>query len=251
MSVGMSLDRTLRRVAHAFSKPLIYLLKPIKLYAYRTRFEWLKRLILEFTTFLDWAMVFANIQNETMLLHFRAWKGNFIFGKAVMVVDHAKTAAEIARSNVRGSNFMGLDIVSTQPFVFATNSPVLNQSPPLRALTRKYIDEHMVDERVRAMSLDDVATECEEIIADWEADPDMAKMFVIRSTVTRIFLRVLAQTTISRKDAYDVTFAYSRRFAEASLLGRYLPFLMGVLGGRQSGSAGTPISSFRRTASTR
>jgi hypothetical protein len=112
--------KALRRVAHVFSMPLIHLLKPIKLFAYRTRFEWLKRVILEFTTVLDWAMVFANIQNETMLLHLRAWKGNFIFGKAVMVVDHAKTAAEIARPNVRGSNFMGLNIVASQSFVFAT-----------------------------------------------------------------------------------------------------------------------------------
>ena len=70
------LDGTLRRVAHVFSTPLIHLLKPIKLFAYRTRFEWLKRLILEITTFFDWAMVFANIQNETMLLHHHAWKGN-------------------------------------------------------------------------------------------------------------------------------------------------------------------------------
>lgn len=223
-------DRTARRIAHFLSVPVILFLKPFKLYAYRTRFEWLKRLILECTTFLDWAMIFANIQNETMLLHHRVWKGNFIFGKAVMVVDHGKTAVEIAGRNVRGSNFMGVNIVSSQAFVFATNSPVLNQSPPLRALTRAYIDEHMFDERVLGMSLQDVEAECASILTEWEADPDMAKMLVIRSTVTRIFLQVLAQTTITRKDATDVTFSYSRRFAEASLLGRYFPFLMGVLG---------------------
>ena len=219
-----------RRVAYFFSALLIRLLKPIKLFAYRTRLQWLKRLILEFTTFLDWAMIFANIQNETMLLHQRVWRGNFMFGKAVMVVDHAKSAVEIARRNVRGSNFMGVNIVTSQTFVFATNSPVLNQAPPLRALTRDYIDEHMFDERVQAMSLQDVQVECATIIADWEADPDMAKMLVIRSAVTRIFLQVLAQTTISPDDAFDVTSNYARRFAEASLLGRYFPFLMGVLG---------------------
>ncbi len=226
----ITLDRTARRVAHSLSVPLIMLLKPFKMFAYHTRFQWLKRLILEFTTFLDWAMIFANIQNETMLLHHRVWKGNFIFGKAVMVVDHAKSAVEIAGHNVRGSNFMGVNIVTSQAFVFATNSPVLNQAPPLRALTRKYIDEHMFDNRVLAMSLEDVQAECASIVADWEADPDMAKMLVIRSTVTRIFLQVLAQTTISPDDAADVTFNYSRGFAEASLLGRYCPFLMGVLG---------------------
>ena len=58
----------------------------------------------------------------------------------------------------------------------------------------------------------------------------MDSMLVSRSTVTRIFLQVLAETTIRPDDASDVTFNYSRRFAEASLLGRYFPFLMGVLG---------------------
>ncbi len=37
-------------------------------------------------------------------------------------------------------------------------------------------------------------------------------MFVIRSTVTRIFLRVRPQTTISRQDAHDVSCELSGHF---------------------------------------
>lgn len=206
---------------------------PFKLLAYRTRLRWLRRLILEVTCFLDFAMVFADVQNPVMLLHYRIYKGNFLFGKAVMVVDHQKAQREIAQPTLRGNRFMGVDIVSNDPMAFVTNAGPIAAGQPTRGLIRGYIDREIMTERVRSFDAASLRTECAGILEEWSADPAMATMWPLRGAATRLFIRILAGQTLPKQQADDITFHYARRFAELSLFGRYLPVMLGILGTRE------------------
>jgi hypothetical protein len=212
------------------STVVIVVLRPIKLLAYRSRWRPLKRLLLEVTTFIDWALIFPNVQNGAMLLHYRAYGGNFLFGKAVMVTDHETTKRDIACPAHRGNNFMGVDIVSSDSNVFATNAGILNQNPPIRTSTRAYLDSHVFTPEVMAMDFADVQTASAEILADWSRRDRMATMLVIRSTVTRIFLRILSGVTIPEEESDHCTTQYIRAFTESSLFHGYVPWMLGLLG---------------------
>jgi hypothetical protein len=225
---------TIRRLFYPLSYLIVLLLKPIKLYAYRTRFEFIKRLILAFTIPIDFALIWMNVQNETMVLHWKVYKGNFLFGNGVMVTDHATTAAEIAQPVVRGNNFMGVDIVASQSAVFATNAPILNQCPPIRSSTRNYLDTHIFTPDVLAFDDATVRARLAEILDEWKQHPQMSNMWVLRSACTRVFLKLLSGKTISVADAESATKIYIRRFVEFSLFGRYFPFIIDVLGSHKS-----------------
>lgn len=222
-----------RWVGRALSWPVIWLAKPVKLFAWRTRIRWLRGLLLEITTFLDFVMVFADVQNPTMQLHAAVYGGNFLFGKAVMVVDHAVAEREIAQPTLRGNRFMGIDIVSNDAMVFVTNVGPISTGQPTRSLIRGHIDQQIMTERVRSFTLDSLRAECAEILADWSADPKMTNLWRLRGAATRLFLRILCERTIPKAQADAITFAYTRRFVEFSLFGRYAPFLLGILGTRE------------------
>ena len=222
-----------RRIARFLSVPVIWLMMPVKLVAHRWRRGFLGRVLLEVTCFGDFLLVFANVQNAALELHHRIYGGNFIFGKSVMVVDHEVAAREIARPSLRGNRFMGIDIVSNDPGVFVTNAGPISTGQPTRRLIREYIDHQIMTPRVRSLDLAALRTECAEILREWSADPKMATMWSIRATLTRVFVRVLAQKNISKADADRITFNYVRRFTEFSLFGRYLPTMLGVLGTRE------------------
>src|SRR5687768_2513915 len=115
----------IRTLIGGLSYVAIVALRPIKMLAYRSPWRLPKRLILEATAFVDWCLIWLNLQNGVMLLHWRAYGGNFLFGKAVMVTDHHATKRAIACPAHRGNNFMGVDIVSSDPNVFATNTGIL------------------------------------------------------------------------------------------------------------------------------
>ncbi len=74
----------MRKLIHALFYVVFAIMKPFKIYAYRTRFGIIRSIILEITTFIDWLSIFFNIQNNSMMLNWKVFKGNFIFGKAVM-----------------------------------------------------------------------------------------------------------------------------------------------------------------------
>src|SRR2546423_1540036 len=137
-----------RRCLRALSYPIVLLLRPLKLLAYRTSFRPLRHLIVALTTPIDFVLIWLNVQNETMLLHWRAYGGNFVFGRGVMKTDYDSTAAEIARPVFRGNNFMGVNIVASDASAFATNAGILNQSPPVRDSTRRYLDENVFTAQV-------------------------------------------------------------------------------------------------------
>ena len=235
---GASFNRSirmnfLRRCAHALSLSVIWVLKPLKIRAWRMRLGWFRRLIFEGTSFVDWMLVFANVQNAAMQLHHRVYRGNFIFGKALMIVDHERAAREIARPALRGNRFMGVDLVSNDPGAFVTNAGPITTADPVRRLARGYIDQQVMTPRVRALDLAALRTECAAELADWSADPRMATMWSIRGAVTRLMLRILAQQGLPKAAADAITFNYTRRFVEFSLFGRYCPFLLGLLGTRE------------------
>src|SRR5688572_17881078 len=105
----------LRRIANALSIPVIWLMMPVKLLAFRFRHRIPGRVLLELTCWSDFMLVLANVQNAALLLHHRVYRGAFVFGKSVMVVDHGVAAREIPRPSLRGNRFMGLDLVSNDP----------------------------------------------------------------------------------------------------------------------------------------
>lgn len=222
--------KLVRRIFWVFSWLAVFLLKPIKIYAYRTRFPIVRRLILVVTVHIDFMLIFLNIQNETMVLHWKIYGGNFIFGSGVMVTDFDSAAHAIAQPLYKNSDFMGVKIVSSDNGAFATNCPILLQSPPIRRLTRQYIDDHIFTPTVQDLGHEAVREQCGVILEDWSASPTMAKMLTIRSTVTRIFLRLLSGVTISQCDSDFVTSQYIRRFVEFSLFSGYFPSMCLALG---------------------
>lgn len=222
-----------RRIAYLLSIPVVILLMPLKKWAYLSRFEWLRRTILAFTTPIDFLLIWLNVQNPTMLLHWRLYRGNFIFGKTVMVVDYETAAAAIVQPLMKNSNFMGVNIVSSNPDAFATNAPILTQCPPIRAMTRKYIDEHIFTTAVRCLSPDAIRAVCQEILDEWKQDPKMASTVSIRSTVIQVFFQLLSQKRIPKIDADKITFQYMRRFVEFSLFSGYGSGILSLLGSRK------------------
>ena len=223
----------LRKIAHVLSIPVIWLMMPVKLVAFRWRHRVIGRALLEMTSFCDFLLIFANVQNEALLLHFRVYRGAFIFGKSVMVVDHAVAAREIAQPSLRGNRFMGVDIVSNDPGVFATNAGAICTGQPTRQLIRNYIDEKVLTPPLRAICYQDLVEETAEVLHDWALDPNMMTMRVVRGTLTRMFIQVLSGKLIPKEVAYRVTWSYLRRFTEFSLFGRYCPAMLGLLGTRE------------------
>lgn len=224
----------LRRIAHVLSVPVIWLMMPVKLCAFRFRHRVLGRVLMEMTCWCDFMLVLANVQNATLLIHQRVWRGAFVFGKSVMVVDHDIALREIPQPSMRGNRFMGVDLVSNDPGVFVTNAGPISTGQPTRGLIREYIDHRIMTPRVRAFDYAGLRTECAEILREWTADPKMATMLSIRGTLTQLFVRVLAEKNMTKAQGDEVTWHYFRRFAEFSLFGRYLPVMLGVLGTREA-----------------
>ncbi len=224
----------IRAVFRFFSIPVIWFFKPFKIYAYKTRFRIVRNLILEFTTLVDFVLILFNIQNETMLLHYRVYKGNFIFGKSVMLTDYESARSGSAGETIRGSNFMGLNIVSTQTEAFATNTGMINQNPPVRDLVRGYVEENILTEEIRNLEYKEMQARCHEILEEWQTDSKMGKMLSIRGAATRIVLRLIANKTIPKDEADQITWNYYRRFGELSIFGRYLPVMLGLLASREN-----------------
>jgi hypothetical protein len=122
----------LRRIANVLSIPVIWLMMPVKLLAFRFRHNFIGRGLMELTCFGDVLLVLANVQNAALLLHHRVYRGAFLFGKSVMVVDYDIAAREIAQPSMRGNRFMGVDLVSNDSGVFVTNAGPINTGQPTR-----------------------------------------------------------------------------------------------------------------------
>jgi hypothetical protein len=231
---GSDILPSIRAALKPLSWALVRTLKPLKVYAYRTQSELLKRTILELTTPVDLFLVVANLQNGAMRLHHKVYGGNFLFGKAVALVDHARATDDIPTPSFRCNHFMGLDIIAADTSVFATNAPSINQCPPMRGHTRAYLETEIIPPHVRDRDLAASQAACREILAEWSGSPEMATMIGIRTAATRVFFKLLSNITVPEQEATRITDEYYRRFGEVTLLNRYLPGLMGILGSAEA-----------------
>ena len=222
------IDRAVRIVAAFLAYPLSWLLMPLKRLAWASGSRWLRGCLLEFTSFFDWVMTLLCIQNVIMQIQHRVWGGNFLFGKAVFVVDYATAAQEIPRPTMRGNHFMGIHIVTNESNVFMTNAGPITTSPPVRTATRRHMDEAILVPKVRAFERDGLAEHCADILAQWRQREDMISPTAIRTVVTRIYLKLLADVQPDGELARRVTSAYTRRFAEMSIFGRYMTWALGA-----------------------
>jgi hypothetical protein len=207
----------------------IYGMKPIKLFAYRTRFKTVKRFILPFTALTDFLVQWVHGQNEIMVLNQKLFGGNFIFGSGLMVTDYKTTAAEIPRPSHRKNNFMGIPIVSVNE-AFVVNSPMISLGEPFRTLARNHVNETVFTPELSALDYEQVKNKCKGILSEWLEDEKASDITVMRSVATRMIIFLLQDIDIGKKTSESVTAAYLRRFVELSLFKAYLPFVTTLLG---------------------
>ena len=154
--------------------------RPVKLFAYQTRLRPLKRLLLEITTSSTGPDLAERPERRDAECTIEAYGGNFFFGKAVMVTDHATTKREIACPAHRGRQFHGRRHRQLRP------QRVRNQywdPQPEPADSRgdpRYLDEHVFTPAVMAMTFEDVQRRGGDP-GDWSERDRMATMLVIRA----------------------------------------------------------------------
>ena len=226
----------IRRILSALSWPVVLTMVPIKRLAWRSQRLFVRGLLLEVTSAVDMALVMLNVQNGALLLTWRAFnKGNFLFGRAVMVVSHAAAdAAAVMPGQLRGSHFMGLPIVGFESTVFMTNAGPINASQPARRVLRAHLDTEVLSEWHKNPDLEELRARSVEALNEWLDDAAWDSMFVIRATVTRVLGRLLADIDLDKALAESVTTAYLRRFAELSAFARHAPLMLGLLGTREA-----------------
>jgi len=207
----------------------IYGMKPLKLYAYRTRFKALKRVILQMTAFTDFFVQWLHGQNEIMQLNQKVFGGNFIFGSGVMVTDYKTTAEAIPKPSLRTNNFMGIPVVSGNE-VFVVNSPMISLGEPFRTLARQDAEKTVFTPEIAALNYEKVKSKCGTILSDWVADDKASEITIMRSVATRMIIFLLQDIDIGKKTAESTTAAYLRRFVELSLFKAYLPIITSWLG---------------------
>jgi hypothetical protein len=204
---------------------------PIKTLAWTTRHEWLRGLILEFTSAADFLLTGLHVQNKVLLLTAQAFGGgNFLFGRAVMVVEHTAAAEALSRPHMRGSLFMGLPIVGYSPSSFATNAGPIAVGQPARAILRRHLDEQVLKPEHSSIDPDALRAQCAGALREWVEHPQRNHFVWLRATVTRMLSLTLASVDISLEESQRVTKAYLRRFAELSAFSYYAPALLSLLG---------------------
>jgi len=221
----------MRRFFQMLFSPLARLLVPLRRYAWTTRSTFLRGVILELVSVLDVLAVGLYVQNGALLLTQRAFGGgNYLFGKSVMVVDHATTAHALAQPQLRGSLFMGLPIVAFAPGALMTNAAPTAASQPARAVLRDHMDAQVLTEAQRFRSVDELRALCAHALAEWRTDPKPDTLWSLRGCVTRVLGIVLAGIDVPKADADRITAIYIRRFAEYSMFAHFAPFMLFLLG---------------------
>ncbi|MFW6353271.1 MAG: cytochrome P450 [Verrucomicrobiota bacterium] len=204
---------------------------PFKTWAWQTRHGWLRGLVLELTSAADFLLTGLHAQNPALIRTWDAFgRGNFVFGKALMVVDHAKAEREIAQPQMRGSYFMGLPIVGFSPSTFASNAGPISVSQPARGVLRAHLDEHLLKPHHREPDLGNMRERCAEALGDWVNDSRRDHFLCLRGAVMRVLTLLLADVALEKDEAERITTAYLRRFAELSAFSYYLPAVLSLLG---------------------
>lgn len=151
----------IRKFFQLLCVPVVHVLKPIRIWAWTTRFSFIRGIILELMTWIDTLMVLINIQNGALLLNHKVFKGgNFFFGKSLMVTNHAEAAEAIVKSQLRGSLFMGLPIVAFAPPALMTNASPTAVSQPARGILRDHMNKVVFTEARSKPSLESMRSSC-------------------------------------------------------------------------------------------
>lgn len=220
----------IRNLLRALTTPLFYAMIPLKMWAWTTRRAWLRGLILELTSAIDFLLVGIHVQNGALLATCKAFGGNFLFGRALMVTEHAAAAAALGEPQLRGSLFMGLPIVGYSPSTFMTNAGPISVSQPARGVLRRHLNEHVVTNAHRQPDLVALRASCAEALREWADDPKRDTLWSLRGTVARVLTNILAEVDLPKAEADAITAAYLRRFAELSAFSYYAPALLSLLG---------------------
>ena len=219
----------MKKVLVAITTGVIWMMKPFKLFAYTTRFGFLKRLIIQITTFWDFVFSFIHGQNEVMEVYKKIYKGNFIFGHGIMKTDFDSTHKEIQQPSMRTNHFMGVPVVSGNE-VFIVNSPMISLGEPYRRLAREHVDKTIFNEAFYDLSYDSIKQKCAVPLKDWQADKDPKDITTMRSVATRMVILLCQDLLISKVDSEEVTAAYLKRFIQLSLFKNYFTLVTGLLG---------------------
>lgn len=211
--------------------PLNWIAKPFRIWAWTTRFRFIRGFILEILTVFDTLAVAVYIQNGALLRTQRLFgNGNFFFGKSLMVVGHAEATSAAIQPQARGSLFMGLPIVAFAPGALATNAAPTAVSQPARRILREHMDAFVLTPEIQNQSLDVLRGRCAHVLAEWAADPERDTLWSLRGAVTRVLGIALADIDIPKAQADEITACYIVRFAEYSAFAYFAPFLLGWLG---------------------
>jgi cytochrome P450 len=222
--------KLLRLLLHFVFIPINWIATPFRVWAWTTRWRFIRGVLLEILTVLDTLMVGVYIQNGALLRTQRLFgRGNFLFGKALMVVSHADAAAAIVRPQARGSLFMGLPIVAFAPGALATNAAPTAVSQPARRVLREHMDVHVLTPERQQQGLGRLRDRCAHVLDEWARDPDRDTQWSLRGAVTRVLSIVLADIDIPKAQADEITGHYIRRFAEYSAFAYFVPFVLGLL----------------------
>lgn len=219
----------MKTIIFALARFTAHILKPFKLFAYRTRVGFLRRLILQFTTLIDFIFHFLCGQNEIMEIHQKVYKGNFIFGHGVMKTDYDSTVKEIKEPSMRTNHFMGIPVVSGNE-VFVVNSPLISLGEPFRTLARQHVNGTIFNADFQALTYEDIKAKCQTTLDDWLADPKSEDITIMRSVSTRMVINVLQNIDVGKEVSESVTRAYLKHFVELSLFKNYLPLISGLIG---------------------
>ncbi|MDQ3289236.1 MAG: cytochrome P450 [Pseudomonadota bacterium] len=222
---------TFRKALRPLAIPVIHAMVPFKTWAWTTRRTWLRGLILEITSLIDFLLVGMLVQNNALMMTFKAFGGgNFFFGRALMVTDHASAAAAVVKPQLRGSLFMGLPIVGYAPSTFMSNAGPISVSQPARRVLRRHLDDHVVSDAHRSPDIAALRADCADVLSDWAGDPRRDTLWSLRGTAARMLARILADVDVPKAEMDAATAAYLRRFGELSAFSYYAPFMLSLLG---------------------
>lgn len=219
----------MKKILVGISVMLVYLLKPLKVYAYTSGMGFAGRLIIQVTSFIDFYITLILGKNDILTLHQKVYGGNFILNKSVAKVDYASIEREIQIPSLRKNILLGAALSSLGDG-FVMNAPIIALGEPIRTQAREYLDAHHFLPQVITLTHSDIRQKAGTILQEWVDGENPANMRIMRSTITRLVIFLVEGIGISKKDAEAVTLAYLKRSGQTHLFKQYFPLIAGLIG---------------------
>lgn len=205
---------------------MVYLMKPLKVYAYTSGMGFPGRLIMQITAFFDFYSTFTIGKNEVLRLHQRVFKGNFIFNQGVMKVDYASIEREIQMPSMRRNILLGASVNGLGE-AFSMNAPIISLGEPLRTQAREFLDAQVFLPDIMTLSHTAIRAKCAQILQEWVDGEKPADNVMMRSVITRMTIFLLEGVLIPKADSDRITGAYLKSTG-LTMLFRYFPFFLGL-----------------------